>query len=327
MPVGPSHRSRSSSSSSRSYSSSRSSSSRSYSSSSSRSYSSSSRSYSHRPSYDYDYYGGASISIHTTPKGWAIFGIVVGFLTAIIMAIVGIVKLTNNIPYHSLMRKDAREYLEIIEKAQNGEEGYYIKEITGLRVTSTSSVGGSPTEYGLTAKGSQSGWYYETDIEAYTEVRKSGINYYWFDISFYSEELDDRISGITYSYYSEAQVNGMSTLSIVYTKTYDGDGSFDIIQLDYSLDKNMDYWYAGNQILKGVILFVVATGLGVLMAWCCRLVKNHGKKKEEADTSKVQEITNKYKECQYCGSQIRLDDTHCSTCGAKKFNRIKKTDK
>lgn len=323
MPVGPSHRSRGSSSSrsggshssSRSYSSSR----------SSRSYSSSS--YSHRRSYDYDYYGGSSITIHTTPRGWAIFGIVLGFLTAIIMAIVGITKLTTNISYHVLMRQDAREYLEIIEKANNGEEGYYIKEITGLRVTSASSSGGLPTEYGLTAKGSQDGWYYETDIEAYTEVRKNGINYYWFDISFYSEELGTRISGITYSYYSEAQVNGLSSLNIVYTKTYDGDGSWDIIQQDYDLDKNMDYWYAGNQILKGVILFIVAAGLGVLMAWCCKLVKNHGKKKEKSNTSKVQEITNKFKECQYCGSQIRLDDTHCSTCGAKKFNRIKKTDK
>lgn len=250
-----------------------------------------------------------------------------GFLTAIIMAIVGISKLSTNLPNRALMRQDAREYLEIIDKANNGEEGYYIKEITGLRVTSASSSGGYPTEYGLSAEGIKHGWYYETDIEAYTEVRKSGINYYWFDIAFYSEELDERISGITYSYYAEAQVNGMSSMTIVYTKAYDGDGSWDIIQKDYSLNKNMDYWYAGNQVLKGVILFIVAAGLGVLMAWCCKLVKNHGKKKEESDAKKIQEITNKYKQCQYCGSEIRLDDTHCSVCGARKFNRIKKTDK
>lgn len=262
-----------------------------------------------------------------SPKSWAIFGIVVGFIVAIILGCVGFFKLSNNIPYHILMRRDAREYQEIIDKANRGEAGYYTVYIDGLKCSGSSTMGGNPTEYRL-SNDSDRGWRYEASIKAYCEVTKGGINYYWLDITFYSEELDERISGITYSYYAEAQVVGMSSLSLVYTKAYDGDGSYDIIQSNYSLDKNIDYWYAGNQILWGVILIVMTLGLGGLMVWCCILVHNHGKKKSpEVDMKKAQEIADKFKECQYCGAQTRLDDTHCTVCGARKFNKIKKTDK
>lgn len=320
MPVGPSHRGRSSSSSSRSSSSSSRSSYSSSSRSGGRSYS---RSYS---SYSGSYYGGSSVEIHLSPKGWAIFGIILGFIASIVMAIVGVAKLSNNISYHALMRRDAREYLEIIEKAENGEEGYYIKHIDGLFVSGSSTSGGLPTEYRLKSNGTESSWRDDTYIDAYTEVRKSGINYYWYEIEFYSEELDTRISAITYSYYAESQVAGMSSLTLVYTKAYDGDGSWDVIQKDYSLDKNMDYWYAGNQILIGVILVLLGGGLATLMVWCCIKVHNHGKKKEETTPTPTQSIADKFKECAYCGSQVRIDNTSCSVCGARKFNKIKKSD-
>ena len=319
MPVGPSHNrgsSRSSSSSGRSHSSS----SRSYSSSSSRSHSSYSSSYT--------YYGGSGASISISPRGWARFGIVVGFIATLIMAIIGFAKLVNNIPYHYLMRKDAKEYLEIIDKANRGEAGYYIKEITGIRGSGSSTVGGNPTEYRLSSEGEDSGWYDNTSISAYCEVTKGGVNYYWFDITFYSEELDERISGITYSYYSEAQVSGLSSLNLVYTKAYDGDGSWDIIQQDYSLKKNIDYWYAGNQIFKGVLLIVLAGGLGTLMVWCCILLHRKGKNKEEkAEDKQIQDISDKFKECTYCGAQYPLDKESCSACGSKKFKKIKSSTK
>lgn len=252
-----------------------------------------------------------------------------GFILTIVLAIIGVLKLYNNIPYHILMRKDAREYQEIIDKANNGDAGYYIKHIYDIKCTSSSTNGGEPTEYGLESEGlDDSTWRDDTYIDAYSEVRKNGINYYWLEISFYSEEFDERIKGITYSYYSQAAVTGLSYLNIVYTRSYDGDGSWDIIQQEYDLSKNIDYWYAGNQILWGVILIIIAGGLGTLMVWCSIKLHNHGKPKK-AKEPKVETITiaDKFKECEYCGAQMRLDDTSCMVCGARRFKKIKKTDK
>lgn len=255
-----------------------------------------------------------------------------GFILTIVLAIIGVLKLYNNIPYHILMRKDAREYMEIIDKANNGDAGYYIKHIYDIKCTSSSTNGDEPTEYGLESEGlDDSTWRDDTYIDAYSEVRKNGINYYWLEISFYSEEFDERIKGITYSYYSQAAVTGLSYLNIVYTRSYDGDGSWDIIQQEYDLSKNIDYWYAGNQILWGVILIILAGGVGTLMVWCSIKLHNHGKPKKEKETkeTKVETITieDKFKECEYCGAQMRLDDTSCMVCGARRFKKIKKTDK
>ena len=325
MPVGPSHRggSRSSSSSGRSHSSS---SSRSSYSSNSRSYSSSSHSHHHH--YYGDYSGGGGIEI--SPRGWAGFGIAVGFILTLIMAIIGFVKLGDNVPYFFLMRRDAKEYNEIIEKANNGEAGYYIKEIKNIRWSGTSQEGNNPAEYSFTAEGDSRETYDNTYINAYSEVRKNGVNYYWLEIRFYSEEADERISGITYSYYAEAQVSGLSSLTLVYTKAYDGDGSWDIIQQNYSLGKNIDYWFAGKQIVLGILFIAIAGGLGTLMVWCCKLLnkKNKKDKKDEPIIIEVKttptEISDKYKECTYCGSQIPFNTHSCTVCGARKFKKINK---
>ena len=349
MPVGPSHRRGGGSRSSSRSSSSRSSSSRSYSSSRSRSYSSS-RNYSsghrHYHYYDGDYYSGDGITI--SPRGWAIFGIVIGFMVVLACLCAGIGILANNVPYHITMRKDAPQYQEIIERAHRGEDGYYEKYITDIKWSGSGSSGGEPTYYRLS---SDNGTPYDhndnTYIEAYSEVVKDGVNYYWLEISFWSEEVNERISCITYSQYPEAAVAGLSSIRLAYTKEYDNDGSWDVINYSYNLSNNADYWYTGKQITTGAILLVVALGVGALMVWCCTLVHKAGKKStsttQATSTQTTQEPSlltklfgeqtpgeqssiTQFKVCSYCGAHAKMDDDSCNSCGSKKFRKAKDSD-
>ena len=342
MPVGPSHRRGGGSyrsSSSRS-SSSRSSSSRSYSSSRS----SSSRSYHRHNHYYYgddDYYGGGGITI--TPRGWAIFGIVVGFIIALVTMCIAFSMLGNNVPYHNTMKSDAREYAKIIERARDEVDGYYIISITDLEISGSSTVGYNPTEYGVTN-------YDNFWAEAYSEVTKGGANYYYLDFSFYSEEVGETIYGTTYTYYSQSQVLGLSSLTLAYTKEYDGDGSWDVIQVNYSLSQNIDYWYTKTMITAGALMIPAALGLVALMIWCCVLVRRAGKKSATASnttTASTQNSNNSksftdslfatfgnngsedrgsFKVCVYCGAHAKIDASHCTSCGAKKFRKSKDSD-
>ena len=317
MPVGPSHGRGRSSSSFRSSSSSRRSSSSSYRSSSSRSYGG----HRHYHGHSHTTYYGSGIEINMSPRGWAIFGLIWGFLFVLIFGIIGMNKISTNLPYRRLMRRDATEYLEIIEKANAGEDGYYKIHIENISNSSASTVGGNPTEYGLSTP------TYDFYARAYTEVMRDGVYYYYLDLTFEDGEGRE-ISGTTYSYYSEAAVIGMSSIDLVYTKEYDGDGSWDIIQANYSLDKNLDYWYTGNQVTTGVIFVVVALGFGALFVWCSTLVhKARMKAKESSGTDSTTNATEntttstttKYKYCKYCGTQNPYESSRCNACGSREF--------
>ncbi len=262
----------------------------------------------------------------------------------------GIGMLANNVPYHITMKKDAPQYQEIIERAHGGVEGYYEIYLTGIRRTGSSTHGGNPTEYSLS---SDNGTPYNHDdntyIEAYSEVVKDGVNYYWLEISFWSEEVQERITCITYSQYPEAAVSGLSSIRLAYTKEYDNDGSWDAINFSYSLDANVDYWYTGKQITIGVILLLVAIGIGALMVWCCTLVHKAGKKSATTSqtsststqtsqepslltklfggqTNTEQSSLNQFKVCSYCGAHAKMDDDSCNSCGSKKFRKAKDSD-
>lgn len=316
MPVGPSHRrggsSRSSSSFSRS-SGSRSSSS-SYRSSSSRSYSSGHRRSYSRSYYDYDDYG--SVSIHMSPRGWAIFGLIWGFVLALVFMISGVNTISENLPYRRIMKQDAEEYQEIIDKAHNGEDGYYIIDINDIEVSEYSNYYGEYTYYND-----------EQDFfaESYFEVEKDGVNYYYLDFEF-TDDMGHYVSGTTYTYYSEAAVASLSSLTFVYTKEYDNDGSWDIIQDGYQLEKNIDYWYTGKQVTTGAIVFVLGIGLTALFIWCCTLVHKAKKKAEATSTSTTEGSsttttapTQKYKYCKYCGCQNKAEVSRCMSCGSMEF--------
>ena len=341
MPVGPSHHRGGGSSRSHSSSSSRSSSrssgsSRSYSSSrsfsTSRSYGSSRSHYGHGHHHHHHYYGDSygGVEIKVSPKAFAIFGIIIGFIVTIICFAIGADLIKVNAAYHATMKSDAAEYQEIIERAAAGVDGYYEKYITNITSTGSSSSGGYATEYFRTSNNGTSQFFDDTYIEAYSEVVKNGVNYYWLEISFWSEEAGERIDCITYTLYPEAAVASLSSIRLAYTKEYDGDGAWDVINFNYSLDNNVDYWYTGRQIGIGSILIAVALGIGALMVWCCKLVHNSGKKsragKGSSSTStpsapaysgSTSSASSNYKECSYCGARSKADSTKCSSCGSR----------
>lgn len=310
MPVGPSHRSHNSSgrSSSRSYSSS----SRSYSSSRRSSYSSPRRYYSSTTYYSGDYGGSVSIS----PKSWAITGIVFGFIFAVVILILGAVLFCTNVAPSILMAKDAREYYEIIENAENGEQGYYLITISDIRNTGASTSGGNPTIYRF--HGSNASYF-----EGYTEVRRSGVNYYYLLYEF-TDESGRQLNGETYSCYSESALLGLSEITFAYTKEYDADGSWDIIPTNYKLKGNMDYARCNSNVFIGIVLFLAGIGLFVLFINLSKKVSkmNETSSSSQTDNSTTQTKarTHVYKVCSYCGSHLPINEGKCSSCGAKNFN-------
>ena len=310
MPVGPSHnRGRSSGSFSSRSSSSRSSSS-SYRSSSSSSYGG----HRHYHGHSHTTYYGSSVEIHMSPRGWAIFGLIWGFLLVLILSIIGVHMLSTNLPYRRVMKSDAVQYQEIIDRANAGVEGYYKITIDDIKISGSSTWGDYPSELSLSSKTNR------FDADAYSEVVKDGVYYYYLDFSFFDEE-NGWISGTTYSYYSESAILGMSSLDLIYTKVYDGDGSWDIIQTNYSLDKNIDYWYLGKQVRTAAILLVVAVGMGVLFVWCSTKVhkaKANAKSSTDSSSSATTNET-KYKYCRYCGCQVIYSNDRCSACGSREF--------
>lgn len=317
MPVGPSHRSHNSSSrsSSRSYSSSsrnNSSSSRSYSSSRRSSYSSPRRYYSSTTYYSGDY--GSSVSI--SPKSWAITGIVFGFIFAVVMLILGAILFCSNVAPSILMAKDAKEYYEIIENAENGVQGYYLITISDIRNTGASTSGGNPTLYRF--HGSNNSYF-----EGYTEVRRSGVNYYYLLYEF-TDESGRQLNGETYSCYSESALLGLSEITFAYTMEYDADGSWDIIPTNYKLKGNMDYARCNSNVFIGVVFFLAGVGLFVLFIYLSKKVSKMGENnlasQTESNSSQTKARTHVYKVCLYCGSHLPINEGKCSSCGAKNFN-------
>lgn len=241
--------------------------------------------------------------------------------------IIGVVLLMDNVSYHITMRKDASEYQEIIDNANSGMSGYYKIHIGDIRKSWSNSSGGYPTEYGF---------YGNNDYvaEAYCEVQKNGVNYYYIDFEF-RDDNGNYVSGTTYTYYSESALLGLSSLDLVYTKEYDSDGSWDVIQENYSLSDNIDYWYTGKNITTGVILILVAVGLFVLFVWCSmRLSKSKDKESDAQTSSSATEISpnksaqsqdnfDKFKVCTYCGCHVRIGDDRCNACGSRDFRKPK----
>ena len=314
MPVGPSHSrhnsSRSSGGSSRSYSGG---SSRSYSSSS---YRPSHRSYSSSYYHSGSYYYGTGVSINISPRAWAIIGLIFGFIFAAIFLIVGGSVFSQNIGSSSLMRRDAKEYYEIIEMAKSGKEGYYLITIDNIRSSGSSTYGEFPTEYSFSGS-------HNCYIEAFSEVRKSGVNYYYLIYSF-TDDQGRKISGETYSCYSESALLGLSDITFVYTKEYDGDGSWDVMPTNYNLKNNMDYWNVNKTVWIGVLVFAIGGGAVVLFVYLAKkLAKKNRKESKTTDNRQVQKQTADYKICDYCGCQHSLKDRVCSSCGSRKFTTPK----
>ena len=322
MPVGPSHgggsHSHSSSGGSRS-----SGSSSSYSSShSSSSYSSS------RHSTCYVGGGGGYYGSHTPmsskekKKLWLIIGIVIFSITAII----GSLLFSFNIGSTLLIRKDAREYKEIIERANNHEEGYYLITINDISTHGYSNEGNYMITYGLWGD-------HDSSFEAIYEVKRNGVYYFYLTYSFV-DDYGRNLSGESYTAYSESAVKGLSSMTFAYTLEYDKDGSWDIIDVNYSLKTNMDYWKVHTKTLVGLFMFILFAGLDAFFIYMLvRVCKEQQilSKKEEKNSSEQPSQKDNFERmvCEFCGTMIGKSDKKCPSCGGTKFvvTKIKKNFK
>jgi hypothetical protein len=90
---------------------------------------------------------------------------------------------------------------------------------------------------------------------------------------YFTHESGERIYGETYTYYSEYQVEEINQITFVYTKEYDNDDSWDIIQKDYSLEKNIDFWYAEHMIGVGLIMLLCSGTAIASLIWGAKAVR------------------------------------------------------
>ena len=312
MPVGPSHgsRGRSSSSSSRSRSSSRSYSSR----SSSRSYSGS-RSYGGNRTTVIFAGGGGSYAPHTplSSKAKKITALVVGIIICLIIGIIGFSKFSNNIGSASLMRKDAKEYAQIISKAQNGKDGYFLVHINNIKCVGSSHYG-YEMEYCFESN------EYNFRATAYNYIKKSGVEYFYIEYRF-TDDQNRTINGETYTCYSESAIQSLDEMTIAYTKVYDGDGSWDSMDVNYKLKNNIDYWKAKTASITGASLLIVGFGLSALFIYMIVRIKQNKPifKKADSLNNANSKPERKHRTCKYCGSIVDKDIFKCPSCGSRQF--------
>jgi len=312
MPVGPSHGSRGRSSSS-SRSSSRSSSSR-----SSRSYGSS-RSYSGNRTTVIvagggGYSGGGEFK-PMSPKAKKITWLVIGIIFCLIIGIVGVSKFSKNIGSVSLMKRDAKEYAQIISNAKKGKEGYYLVHIDNIKNTGSS-------HYGYEMEYSFSSSSYKFSATAYNYQVKNGVEYFYIEYQFTDDE-GRKINGETYTAYSEAAIQSLDEMTIAYTKIYDGDGSWDSMDVNYKLKNNIDYWFVKKEATVGGFLSVIFLGLVALFIYMIVRIKQDKPIFKKSDTV-TGDIAGKppvrhHRTCKYCGSIIAKDVFKCPSCGSRQF--------
>ena len=256
------------------------------------------------------YYGGIYVK-PMSPKAKKITALVFGVIFCLIIGLVGAFKFVNNIGTVSLMRQDAREYAQIIKKAQKGEDGYYLAHFDLI------SSGSGHTGYEI---------YYKKvspdrnfSATAYNYVYKNGVEYFYLEYEFTDTE-GRRISGETYTCYSENAVQGLSEITIAYTKNFDNDGSWDSMDINYKLSNNMDYWLASRNTLSGLGMAVVFLGLTALFIYMIvRISQNKPIFKKANAVEQAKEEVRIHRTCKHCGSIVRPEVVKCPSCGSGQF--------
>lgn len=270
----------------------------------------------HRPRvYSYSsgpyYYGHESSSASSvksaplTKRQKQINGYIIGIVIVSFFLFFFSVLFGGNIGSANLIKNDAHEYYEIIERAENGEEGYYLIEIENIRLVGQSQIFFDKV-YEL--EGNHNAYF-----TAYCEERSNGVDYFYYEFGFVDGE-GRIIEGESYTCYSEAAVKGLSSMTFAYTKEYDGDGSWDVIDVNYSLQDNKDYWHYQNPVIVGSVFGSVCLLLDGFFIYM--LIK---KVKEKETVVKPEEnpVEKKVRTCAYCGSSVDGDAKKCSACGAR----------
>lgn len=210
------------------------------------------------------------------------------------------------------MAKDAREYYEIIERAENGESGYYTINIDNL----TNYLNGiSGDVYSFEFSGNHDAYI---TAESYLDYK--GVVYFYLRYHF-TDDSNNYISGETYASYSYSAVLGLDSIEFAYTKLYDNDGSWDCIPTNYKLSNNMEYNKAVNKIVIFLAISIEASSFCALFVFFIILIK----KKEQEESQKKEEketVVKVIKVCPYCGGSNFSSNNVCNNCGSTEFKTI-----
>ena len=148
---------------------------------------------------------------------------------------------------------------------------------------------------------------------------KNGVEYFYIEYSF-TDELGQHVTGETYTAYSEAAIQSLSEMTSDYTKVYDGDGSWDSMDVNYKLKNNIDYWFAKKEAATGATLAVIGFGLTALFVYMIiKISKNQPIFKKQDVSTQENKPVRKHRTCKYCGSIVSKDVFKCPSCGGRQF--------
>lgn len=265
------------------------------------------------------YYGGTGGSYNATPmspKSIKITATVFGLIFSIIFLIVSISLLFTNAGPAALIRKDAGEYAEIIKRASANEDGYYLITIDNITCT-----GGSHDGYDITYRFRGN---YNSSFDAYSYLKRNGVQYFYLEFTF-TDSSGNNVTGETYAMYSESAIDGFSEITFAYTKLYDNDGSWDVINANYNLASNTEYLKYRDAAIAGGIMLAISALLVVFLIYAWYRVAHDlpiFKKADKDETASKNEEKVQKRVCSYCGSDAKEDTQKCSACGSRSFKYI-----
>ncbi len=227
-------------------------------------------------------------------------------------------------------------YSTIIERAENGDDGYYIVDAEFRNVKYT-SYGDDPTSTGyyLTDYYEKGEYYYfivyEFEYHANDTVGQSKANKTWNDSTF-----------IEFTTYGVRDLSG--TIEVAYTRV---DGEVWAINTSYTLERNKDYQVEKDYLedlteskksyTKMIVIAFVVIGVVVLIAVLFFVKKYKQAKKDQAvkdakDEAEIAEAranaelaeakaSQVGRKCKYCGADVPDGDDVCPACGSRQFEK------
>lgn len=244
-------------------------------------------------------------------------------------------------------QSDEIGYKELIQKAENGDNGYYKATISNIDFE-------SKLIYNHDGRYYRNCFVYEfypagsglLNPSAHKEVLIA--NYFleyddivYFQIVYDFEDDGRRVNGLTYACYKENQIGAMSTFSVSYH--YQNGETIDSINSDYDLEKCMDYFQTLDDKAESKITIIICSILtavfvgGIVIFIVLMILKS--KKADELEAEKIQaeidktnaetekvkdEISKKNRICEYCGNPIPEGEDVCPSCGSRRHKKISK---
>ena len=228
-------------------------------------------------------------------------------------------------------------YDTIIDRAENGDEGYYIVQATFDDTKAIEYYGDNPTKAGfyLTDYYEKGEYYYfivyNFTYHANDTVGQSKYNKTWNDSTF-----------IEFTNYGVKDLGG--TIEVAYTRI---DGEVWAINTSYSLERNKDYQvekdyladleenrgsYVKMLVITGVVLAVIILIAVLFIKRKYKQAKRDQEVKAAKDEAEIAEAranaelaeakaSKVGRSCKHCGTDVPDGDDICPACGSRQFEK------